>query len=98
MRPANIKNKIATTLKEVFNDYPQELASQHLSIILGEYEGNFDCISDKEFLHLVEKYKKEKELDIVVTVNKREESIDTIINQSLTIDSLMEGIDEEEID
>ena len=94
MRKASTKTKIINELKEIFSKYPQELAAQHLAIILADYGDKFDMISDKELEHLCRKYKLEKELDMVTTA--KDTSVDSIIKNSMTFEDLMKGINEEE--
>jgi len=77
--------------------YPEETVSQHLAIMLSDYNCNFDGVSDKEFENICKKYKSEKELDIVVTGNRNlNVPIDKIIEESMTLEGLMKGINNRE--
>lgn len=59
------KKSIISILKEIITEYPNITIAEHLTFALSEYN-NFEGISDKEFLFILEKYKEERDLDIQI--------------------------------
>lgn len=89
----NHKNQAINLLKEIFKAFPTQNISTHLSLALSEYQ-NFDGISDKEFCHILEKYKVERELDIESP--KTESALDKLMKDAMNIGDPSYLIDDEE--
>lgn len=56
--------KIAHVVKELGMNFPKQKLSTHIALALREYN-NFDGISNKELFYLLDKYRCEKELDML---------------------------------
>lgn len=72
----NYKNQISSLIKEINKGFPNIPFSTHLTLALSEYK-NLEDITDKEFVYLLEKYKAERELDMIIPHSSNEEELFT---------------------
>lgn len=63
-KPKYLK-EIITLISDIGKSYPNQPLMSHISIALSDYT-SVDLISDKELKFLLEKYKCEKELDMII--------------------------------
>jgi hypothetical protein len=85
--------KILALLKELHKQHPTFNIGRHISTALDEY-GDLWNVSDKEFLHALEKYKVEQDMDVP---HETEEDINKIISEGLHLGKLFaESEDEDE--
>lgn len=61
----NLKNNISSLVKDINKNYPGIPFGTHLLLATSDYP-NLSSITDKEFVHLLEKYIAEKELDMLI--------------------------------
>ena len=73
----NYKNEISSLIKEINKSFPNISFGTHLALALSDYP-NIESITDKEFTHILEKYKAERELDILIPHST--ENIETFID------------------
>lgn len=78
----NYKLETLNVLKTIVKTYPNQLLSAHLSIALSDFP-NFDSISDKELYFIFERYRCEKELDILPASDSE---IDELYKDSFSIE------------
>lgn len=64
MRKINYRVETIAILRELSKKYPDQALSTHLAIALSDYI-DFYGISDKELFFIIDKYRCEKELDIL---------------------------------
>lgn len=74
----NYKNEISSLIKDINKSFPNIPFGTHLALALSDYP-NIESITDKEFTHILEKYKAERELDILIP-HSTDENIETFID------------------
>lgn len=89
-RQTNHKKKIIKYLEELSTGYPNQNMCLHLSMILADYT-DFDTLSDKEFLFLIEKYSCEKSLDFY----HPDSDIEKIVKEAQDLDHILDEEDED---
>lgn len=83
--------KFVKTLDKLVNDYPNQELSLHLGMMFADYP-SIDALSDTQLLHIIEKYKCEKEMDY-----QQPSDIDEIVKDAMDLDHILDedGDDEE---
>ena len=74
----NLKNTISSLIKDINKAYPNIPFGTHLLLATSDYS-NLASITDKEFVHLLEKYIAERELDMLIP-HQSDESIEAFID------------------
>lgn len=67
----NYVTKIAHVIRELGINFPKQKISTHIALALHEYN-NFDGISNRELFYLLDKYRCEKELDMLAQTSDDE--------------------------
>jgi len=84
--------QVLEKLKDLNKKHPSYGIGRHISMALMDY-GDYWGITDKEFLHALEKYEAELEMDIVP-----DKDLDQIIKDGENLDTLFINDEEEEED
>lgn len=93
MKDRNYKKEFISILSELIKNYPTQDLSLHLSLMLAEYP-NFDSLSDKELVFLINKYKCEKDLDFSPSHNETE--IERIIREAQDLEHILDDNEDDE--
>lgn len=64
-RKASYPTRIFRLLESLHKKYPNQPITMHIAMATSDYN-SIDGIPDKEFVHLLEKYQCERELDIAI--------------------------------
>lgn len=76
------KQEAIKVLKELAKTYPNQALTNHIMLALEDYK-ELDWVSDKEFYFALEKYRCEKELDILPATDAE---VDLLYNDSFIIE------------
>lgn len=92
MKALNYKQETIQILKELTKSYPDQALSTHIHLALSEYD-NFYGISDKELYYIFNKYRCEKELDILPDISCTDDIYKDSMN--LNIEDILNEDDED---
>lgn len=91
-RQPQFYTRILAVLRELHKQHPTYNIGRHISTALDEY-GDLWNVSDKEFLHALDKYKVEQDL---VTYEATDEELKKIIDDGLHLSRMFAEDEEEE--